>query len=94
MDLFEREKELREQFESNQIQFLLIEVDTATTFCSVAKSSANPERMKRNIANARTAYDTLLKFMDRANFDAASKSEFDHKFARLETLLRDLGQQV
>ncbi|HEY2820154.1 MAG TPA: hypothetical protein VGJ06_03850 [Candidatus Acidoferrum sp.] len=94
MDLFAREKELREQFETNQVQFLLIEVDTGMTFCDVAKTSANPEKVKRNIANARTAYDTLLKFLDRAHFDAASKSAFDQKFARLQSLLRDLGQQI
>jgi hypothetical protein len=94
MDLFAREQELRDQFESNQLQFLLIEVDTAITFCDVAKTSADPDRMRRNIANARTAYDTLLKFIGRAHFDAASKREFDQKFARLQSLLRGLGQQV
>lgn len=94
MDLFAREQELREQFETNQVQFLLIEVETAMTFCDVAKTSADPDRMSRNIANARTAYDTLLKFMDRVHFDANSKKEFDYKFARLQDLLRDLGQQI
>ena len=94
MDLFTREKELREQFEGNKVQFLLTEVDTATTFCHVANTSDDPEKKRRNIANACEGYNTILKFRPGAQFDATSKSEFDDKMAHLQSLLRELGQHV
>jgi len=94
MDLRIRETELREQFQANQVQFLLTELETGITFCNVAKSSADPEKIKRNVANACEAYKTLLRFAGRAHFDANSKSEFDNKLERLKSRLRDLGQHV
>ena len=94
MDLFAREAQLREQFEGNQIQFLLTELDTATTFCNVAKSSQDPEKTKRNVANACDGYKTVQKFAPNAHFDAESKAEFDDKLTHLKSLLRELGQQV
>ena len=94
MDLFARHAELRKQFEANRVNFVLTELDTATTFCDVANSADNPEKMKRNIANAREGYDTALHFLPGAQFDAESKSEFDTKLAHLKSLLRGLGEQV
>jgi hypothetical protein len=94
MDLFSREAELRKQFEHNRIQFLLTEVDVSTTFCDVANSSDDPEKTKRNVANAREGHDTLLRFLGGAHFDAESKNEFDTKFAHLKSLLRALGEEV
>jgi hypothetical protein len=94
MDLFARQAELRKQFEYKRVHFLLTEVATSTTFCEVANASDNPEKTKRNIANAREGYDTLMHFLPGAHFDAESKNEFDTKFAHLKSLLRDLGEEV
>jgi hypothetical protein len=94
MDLFKREAELRKQFENNQVQFLLTEVDTATTFCNVAKSSEDPATIERNVGNACEGYKTLLKFESGAHFDPSTKSEYDSKFAHLKSLLKELGQDV
>jgi DNA repair ATPase RecN len=94
MDIFSREAELREQFETNKIQFLLTEVDTAVTFCNVAKTSDDAEKTRRNVANACDAYKTLQKFLDGAHFDVNSQGEFDQKMELLKSLLRELGQNV
>jgi len=96
MNISSREKELRvrEQFHDNQIQFLLTELEVATTFCKVAKSSADPEKIKRNVANARVAYQAVLRFARGAHFDANSESDFASRLAHLKSLLRDLGQDV
>lgn len=56
MDPFVKSDELREQFEANRVQFVLTELDTGMTFCDVAKSSADPEKIKRNVTNACKAY--------------------------------------
>jgi hypothetical protein len=91
-DPFAREADLRKQFELNQLQFVLIELDTGATFCGVAKSSSAPEKVNRNIKNARTAYDTALRFAREVNFDSKSKSEFDAKLDQLKSLLVSLGE--
>lgn len=94
MNLVTREAELRQQFEKNRVQFLQTELDTGTTFCEVAKSSNDPKKTKRNVANARAAYDTILKFQDGVPFDANQKSEFDQKFSHLKSLLEELGEDL
>jgi hypothetical protein len=94
MDTTLRQQELREQFETNKAQFLMTEVNTATTFCEVAKASDNPEKTRRNVEHASEGYNTLLRFQDRTHFDAAAQSEFDSKLEHLKELLRELGQNV
>lgn len=91
---FARESQLRKQFEQNRAQFVMTEVSIGATFCEVAKSSGDPDKFKRNVENARTAHDTILKFVDGVHFDAESKLEFEQKFSHLKSLLRDLGQDV
>jgi hypothetical protein len=46
------------------------------------------------VGNARTAYDTVLRFQDGAPFDANQKSEFEQKFSHLQSLLKELGEDV
>ena len=72
----------------------MTELDTATTFCEVANTSKDPEKTERNVKNARTGYDTILKFLDGVIFDANSKNIFNKKFAQLQSLLRELGEDV
>jgi hypothetical protein len=94
MNVFLREAELRAQFEKNQVEFLLIELATGITFCNVAKSASNPEKMRRNTANAREAHDTALHFLRGAHFDDDTKTEFDTRMAQLKSLLGELGEHV
>jgi hypothetical protein len=94
MNLFTREAELRQRFEQNRVDFLLTELDTATTFCDVANSSTDPAKTTRNVKNAREGYDTILKFQDGAQLDADQKHEFNRKFSALKSLLKDLGEHV
>jgi hypothetical protein len=94
MNPFAGDAELRQQIEQNRAQFVMAEVDLATTFCAVAQSSDDPEKVKRNVGNARTGYDTILKFWDGVLFDAKSRREFEQKFSHLKSLLKDLGEDV
>jgi hypothetical protein len=88
------EAELREQFERNRAQFLITELDTATTFCEVAKSSNDPEKTRRNVKNAREGYDTILRLHEGVQLDAQAKSEFENKFSHLKSELQALGEDV
>ena len=91
---FALQNELRKEFEYNQVQFVLTELDTAATFCEVAKCASDPEKIKRNIANARLGYETALKFSRGANFDENAKFEFDSKRNNVKALLTALGEAL
>ena len=93
-DLLARQQELREDLEKSRVQFLLTELDTAMTFCGVAKASTDPEKTKRNIGNAWKGYDTALRLARNAHLDQRTKNEFDDKVARVRSMLRELGQDV
>jgi hypothetical protein len=93
-DLFAREAELRALFNQNRVHFLLIELDTGATFCGVAKSATDPEKIERNVRNARTAHDTAVRFAREAHFDAKTKIEFDEKLDILKCLLTSLGEHL
>jgi hypothetical protein len=90
---FARQRELQENLEESRIQFILTELDTATTFCGVAKASTDSEKKRRNLENARKGYDTALKFARDAHFDARSQGAYDEKIAHLRSLLQELGRQ-
>jgi len=86
--------ELREEFEENRVQFILTELDTASTFCDVALASTNPEKTQRNAANGCTGYKTALRIAKKANLHGEAKEEFERKVRRVRDLLRHLGQEV
>lgn len=87
-----RDADLRKQFEENQVAFVFTELDTGATFCGVAKTSSEPEKVSRNLKNARTAYYTALKFAREIDFDSESRIEFEAKMDRLKSLLVSLGE--
>src|SRR5439155_14817614 len=60
-------QELRQEFEDNRIQFILTELETATTFCDLALSSKNPEKTRRNTDHASLGYKTALRMANKAN---------------------------
>jgi hypothetical protein len=93
-ELTKTQQELRQEFEENRIQFILTELDTASTFCEVALASSNPEKTQRNAANGCTGYKTALRIAKKANLQGEAKQQFDYKVGRLRDLLRHLGQEV
>jgi hypothetical protein len=93
-ELTKTQQELRQEFEANRIQFILTELDTASTFCEVALASNNPEKTQRNAANGCTGYKTALRIAKKANLQGEAKEQFEHKVGRVRDLLRHLGQEV
>lgn len=93
-ELSKTQRKLRQQFEENRIQFILTELDTATTFCEVALSSTNAEKTRRNTANAYTGYETALRIAKKALLQGKAKEEFGRKVGHLRDLLKHLGQEV
>jgi len=54
---------LKQQFEKNKIEFVLIEIDAGHIFAGLAHDADAPEKAKRNLVNARKAYDTVCDFL-------------------------------
>ena len=94
MEWTKTERDLREQFEDNLIQFVMTELDTATTFCDLAETASDPERKRRNVENARVGYDTAIRFSKKVHFDRRSRDEFDAKVDHVRQQLKSLGQTV
>ena len=66
--------------------FLQTELNTGLTFASIALQSRNlrrPEKVQRNRANARTAFDTIIRFREQVPLTQAQADEIEHGFQRL-----------
>jgi hypothetical protein len=77
----------------NAFQFLLTDLDTALTFMDVAKSTENEGTRQRNYANAREAYDTVVRLMQKLSLDNTQQEKLAEGLALLKSRLEDVGQQ-
>jgi hypothetical protein len=75
------------------ISFLLTDLDLAMTFMDVADASRIEETTRRNHTNARTAYDTVLRLLEKLTPNADERQALDAKLASLKTRLQAVGQQ-
>jgi len=77
----------------NAVDFLITDLDLAMTFMDVAKTSQIEETVHRNYNNARQAYDTVLRLLEKLRTDARQRQIIDAKLALLKTRLEAVGQQ-
>ena len=82
-------------FDLNQsgVSFLLTDLDLAMTFMDVADASRIEETTRRNHTNARTAYDTVLRLLDKLKPNPDQRQAIDAKLAILKMRLQAVGQQ-
>ncbi len=69
--------------------FLLADLDLAMTFLDVAATSDKRKSSQRNQKNARTAYDTVLRFLPRLSLTAVETSAIHEKVSALRIRLED-----
>ena len=84
---------LRSSASNNAFEFLLTDLDTALTFMNVADSSDKVAIRQRNHANARRAYDTVVRLMQNLSLDDTEEAELAEKLALLKLRLQSVGQQ-
>jgi len=72
--------------------FLNVEADTGLMFAEIARESDNAEKTARNRANARLAYDTLLRFIGRVSMTDAEAQSLQEKMGKLKLELQTLGE--
>lgn len=81
-----------EHSKSLQIQFMKVELDTATAFLNRARSASDPAVRESNRTNARTAYNTILDALAKTTLDAKDAAEIKQGMHRLQRVLRELGE--
>jgi hypothetical protein len=69
--------------------FLLTDLDLAITFLDLAHASHNQETSRRNQNNARTAYDTVLRFLPRLILTEFEQSAIREKLSALRIRLEN-----
>ena len=73
--------------------FLRTEVDLGITFADIAREAgSDPDKVRRNTKNARTAYDTVLRFAPRCAFTVTEAEEMSVRMAHLKASLVALGE--
>ena len=73
------------------LKFLDTEADTGLTFVRIASSSTGIKR-RRNVRNARKAYQTLVEKRDTALHLGARLEPIDEKIRELKRMLVSLGE--
>ena len=75
------------------VSFLLTDLDLAMTFMDVADASRIDKRKRRNHTNARTAYNTILRLLEKLTPNTDERQVIDVKLANLKMRLQAVGQQ-
>jgi hypothetical protein len=92
--LKEDTKKLKKQMEETQAGFVMTEVSTSMTFARLALDAKDAEKRERNRKNARKGYDTAKRFSGTRALNGSTLREFNMELAKLEKMLRELGEDV
>ena len=74
------------------MSFLHAELDTGLTFASVASKARYEDKMTRNRASARKAYDATVIYMGRVAISDTEAAEIQEKLNQLKRELQQLGE--
>jgi hypothetical protein len=76
-------------FNSNRVgaRFLLTDLDLGMTFLAIADISKDSKTVRRNLRNALTAYNSVLKLLPRLILTAVEDRAIHEKLAELRTCL-------
>jgi hypothetical protein len=79
--------EISKDLESTSLDFFLTEIGVANTFLELAALTADRETARRNVRNARVAYDTVSRFLQRTSLKEADRSVVEDGLRQLEQRL-------
>ena len=75
-------------------EFLRAELETGLTLAAIALDAADERKTNRNRTNARKAYDSLLRFIPRAQLTPKETDEIKSALEVLRSKLLELGEEV
>ena len=85
----------RDDFERASFDFLLTEARTGLTFSTIALGAEDDVyKIDRNTANARAAYDTVLRFRSGLVLSESQQGNLDALVTQLRANLLKLGEGV
>lgn len=88
------QQQLREDFNQNGFTFLMADLDSALAFAQRAsRLNVDPEVRRRNVMNARKAYDTVGRLREKLQLDSEQQNAFDEKRTKLKYALEQLGSK-
>jgi len=77
-----------------EVDFLRSELHTGLTLTKIARDARRRTKSDRNRANARKAYDSVVRFAPKVNLSPDETDEFKSKLNQLRTELKLLGEEV
>ena len=81
--------------EKNILELLHTDLELAFTFLKIAEDApSQPEKRERNIENARKAYETTLKWLERMKPGDPDEQEIRSKLEHLGQGLKRLGVEL
>src|SRR5262249_7600174 len=88
-------KELRGHLRGVDVEFLHTEIQLGLTMAKIARELRHDEKEERNRANARKAYDTVLRFIPKLKgLTAEEAAKFKVGLAQLKSALQKLGEKL
>jgi hypothetical protein len=90
LDPLQHHKQLMQALEATRFEFVLVELDLASTFCEIAVSAPDRMRAARNAENARRAYQAAVRFLDHATFPPEMTKEIIKRITELKPVLQEL----
>jgi hypothetical protein len=81
-------------FRRSGAEFIMVDLELAFAFLGLASTSGIKETARRNQQNARTAYDSILRFLPRSltAFSSPERRDMEIKLAELKSRLEQLGE--
>jgi hypothetical protein len=76
------------------VDFLRTELRTGFTLTKLALRTSQPDKSSRSRANARRAYDTVVRFTPKVSLSADETKEIKTKLERLRSELKLLGEVI
>jgi len=72
--------------------FMKVDLETALTFCQIARESQDPNKRARNRHHARRGYDTVLSLIRKVNLTEQESQELAANLEKLRSELESLGE--
>lgn len=83
-------KHLRNETMATQLAFLDTELKTGLTFARLALNASDPDKISRNLLNARKAYDTIAGFLANVPPQAPGVEDIRENLRALHEMIESL----
>ena len=83
-------KHLRNETAAAQLSFLDTELKTGLTFARLALKASNPDKISRNLQNARKAYDTIGAHLAELPAQMPGLKDIREKLKTLQQMIQSL----